>query len=1076
MLVSRADRLSLENGAIVTSSKRWPLLIDPQLQGIKWIKNQWKDIIILQTGVKNFMKRLTTAVEDGSIVILESVGQELDASLDALLSQQTTTKGSQKFMRLGSEDGGVLYNDKFRFLLQTKLPNPHYRPEIAAQCTLLNFTSSEEGLEEQLLALVVNKEKPELEESRTNLVRSINEYISSLTDLENELLYKLSNAPEDILSDSALIIGLEKTKIASADIKEKVAQAREQEISINHARNEYKMVASEGSWLYFLLTQLQIISHMYQYSLDAFLFFFLKAMKLAVLSDNTIERVENLRQSIRITIFRWTNRGLFERHKQILFSMLTFKLMQKNALVEKLDPVHFDWLIRRPDAPPSVHLLENKLNDWLPTPIWNTLQSIAALEDFSKLCLDILASPNRFKEWYTKGRPEDAQLPGEWRKLDDDFPFRKLMIVRAMRADRITSAMKLYVERVLPEGKLYTECDAGKGFMNILEYSYEDSSPTTPIFFILSAGADPVSNVELLAKRNGFYGGKYHRVALGQGQDTVAELKLDLAQKEGHWVVLENIHLMPRWTRRLEKMLDDYGAEGSHKDFRVFMSAEPNENLPVGLLERSIKLTNEPPSGLKQNLKRAFASFDKEDFEFRDPKVKLIMFGLCHFHSIVIERTKFGSKGWNRSYPFGTGDLLNSVTVLSNYLENQSDKVPWADLRYIFGEILYGGHITDDLDRTLCITYLEYYMKEELMDEMEMFPFNQSYPDEHFACPAVLPYDQYFNYIDEELPPDGPVAFGLHPNAEIAMKTKQGDELFRNILELQPRTGGATSADNTDSQIISQVDLIIRPAAEVNYKLEDIALQMVDENGKRGPFQTVFLQECERMNILCREIVRSLNELKLGLEGSLQMSERMDRLKNDIFFNRVPESWTKLAYPSMRSLAAWNKNLWERNAQLSTWTEDPVNVPNVTVLSFLFNPQSFLNAIKQRSAQRAKLELDKLEIQTEVTRKTKELTDSAAREGSHVSGLILDGARWNLNAGMLEESLSREMTCPLPVVTCRAVMFDKLEKGPGIYRSPVYKTTQRGPTYVFTAGLRSKAPPAKWVLGGCAVILEVEDA
>jgi dynein heavy chain, axonemal len=61
-----------------------------------------------------------------------------------------------------TEDGGVLYNDKFRFLLQTKLPNPHYRPEIAAQCTLLNFTSSEEGLEEQLLALVVNKEKPVL--------------------------------------------------------------------------------------------------------------------------------------------------------------------------------------------------------------------------------------------------------------------------------------------------------------------------------------------------------------------------------------------------------------------------------------------------------------------------------------------------------------------------------------------------------------------------------------------------------------------------------------------------------------------------------------------------------------------------------------------------------------------------------------------------------------------------------------------------------------------------------------------------------------------------------------------------
>ena len=170
-------------------------------------------------------------------------------------------------------------------------------------------------------------------------------------------------------------------------------------------------------------------------------------------------------------------------------------------------------------------------------------------------------------------------------------------------------------------------------------------------------------------------------------------------------------------------------------------------------------------------------------------------------------------------------------------------------------------------------------MREELMDEMEMFPFNQSYPDNHFAAPAVLPYEAYFNYIDDELPPDGPVAFGLHPNAEIAMKTKQGDDLFRFILELQPRTGGSSAAENTDQQIMTQLDLIANAAKDVNYNLEDIALSMLNEEGKRGPFQTVFLQECERMNILSREMVRSLNELKLGLEGSLQMSEKMDKLK-----------------------------------------------------------------------------------------------------------------------------------------------------------------------------------------------------
>ena len=126
----------------------------------------------------------------------------------------------QLLLRLGDSD--IPYSPEFRFFITTKLANPHYRPEIAAQSTLLNFIVTEEGLEDQLLAQVVNKEKPELGEKRTDLVRSINNYMVSLQDLENELLQKLSDAPDDILSDLALIEGLEKTKIASSEIQVKV--------------------------------------------------------------------------------------------------------------------------------------------------------------------------------------------------------------------------------------------------------------------------------------------------------------------------------------------------------------------------------------------------------------------------------------------------------------------------------------------------------------------------------------------------------------------------------------------------------------------------------------------------------------------------------------------------------------------------------------------------------------------------------------------------------------------------------------------------------------------------------------
>lgn len=218
--------------------------------------------------------------------------------------------------------------------------------------------------------------------------------------------------------------------------------------------------------------------------------------------------------------------------------------------------------------------------------------------------------------------------------------------------------------------------------------------------------------------------------------------RLATGHRDGHWVCLENIHLMPRWCSVLEKKLDDYAIEGSHPDFRVFLTAEPAK-LPIGLLERSIKLTNEPPQGLKQNLKRAFATFDKDEFEFKDAKVKSILFVMCHFHSIIVERIKFGPKGWNRGYPFNTGDLMNSSDILSNYLESGGDKIPWKDLRYMFGEIMYGGHITDDWDRLLCATYLEFYIKEELLDEMELFPYAESHPDLKFRSPPVLAYDQY---------------------------------------------------------------------------------------------------------------------------------------------------------------------------------------------------------------------------------------------------------------------------------------------------------------------------------------------
>jgi hypothetical protein len=164
----------------------------------------------------------------------------------------------------------------FRLYLQTKLTNPHYTPELQAQTTLVNFTVTERGLEDQLLALVVNKERPDLEEQRAELVEQQNQFTIKLKQLEDDLLHRLATAEGDILGDEELIISLEVTKATVIEISEKVGVAKATSLKINQARETYRPVAARGSLIYFLVDTLNVIDHMYQFSLAAFNFIYSK--------------------------------------------------------------------------------------------------------------------------------------------------------------------------------------------------------------------------------------------------------------------------------------------------------------------------------------------------------------------------------------------------------------------------------------------------------------------------------------------------------------------------------------------------------------------------------------------------------------------------------------------------------------------------------------------------------------------------------------------------------------------------------------------------------------------------------
>ena len=160
----------------------------------------------------------------------------------------------------------------FQLFLQTKLSNPHYPPEIQAECTLINFTVTESGLEDQLLSLVVQMERPDLAASKEALIQQSNQFKIQLQELEKGLLQQLADADsETILENIALIESLEGSKKLSTEIKEKVEIAKVTEVEINMASEHYRPAACRGALVFFLMNELYKIHSFYKFSLDSFL-------------------------------------------------------------------------------------------------------------------------------------------------------------------------------------------------------------------------------------------------------------------------------------------------------------------------------------------------------------------------------------------------------------------------------------------------------------------------------------------------------------------------------------------------------------------------------------------------------------------------------------------------------------------------------------------------------------------------------------------------------------------------------------------------------------------------------------
>ncbi|XP_030754302.1 dynein heavy chain 6, axonemal-like, partial [Sitophilus oryzae] len=215
----------------------------------------------------------------------------------------------------------------------------------------------------------------------------------------------------------------------------------------------------------------------------------------------------------------------------------------------------------------------------------------------------------------------------------------------------------------------------------------------------------------------------------------------------------------------MEKIVLDIAehAPNIHKSFRLYMSSMPSKNFPVSVLQNSVKVTNEPPKGLRANMKRAFAEMSHDFFEEHplNQNWRFILFGVCMFHAVIQERKKFGPLGWNIVYEFNDSDREFAFNTIGMFCVNEP--IPWDAMEYLTGEIIYGGRVTDYWDLRCLKTVLKIFFSPQILTKNYKYSLSGIY-----YCPELKKLREYKEFIDEFPIIEEPEIFGMHINANIA--------------------------------------------------------------------------------------------------------------------------------------------------------------------------------------------------------------------------------------------------------------------------------------------------------------------
>lgn len=466
-------------------------------------------------------------------------------------------------------------------------------------------------------------------------------------------------------------------------------------------------------------------------------------------------------------------------------------------------------------------------------------------------------------------------------------------------------------------------------------------------------------------------------------------------------------------------------------------------------------MTVEPPKGLRSALQRSFLSFEEDWFESctRPREFKKLLFGLCFFHALILERRKFGAIGWNVMYGFSEPDRDISRRQLRQFLDEFSD-IPWAALQYMVAEANYGGRVTDGQDRRAIVQTLEDFYTPRILDEDYAFSKSGLY-----YSPQHGPLSSYLDYIQTLPLNQDPEVFWLHSNANLTAAINEGLGVLRNAMSMIAAFGGGGGDEEEEgaskAKPKSSEDIFCELAAELESRLPNPVDLLAVERSYPVRYDeclnTVLLMELGKMNRLLVKVAGNLKNVQAAVKGLVVFSPELEECGTCLLANTVPASWFGVSYPCLKPMQSYILDHLDRWAFFRGWIEN--GSPNVFWFSAYFFQQAFLTGVMQNFARREHIAIDRCLFNYNVCKLADSNPTEPSEQGAYIYGLYMDGARWDDDKQVIVDSFPKVLWDKMPNMTILPVELTndrqteraKFNSGARdhVYPNPVYKESLR---------------------------------